>query len=59
MCTLNVNAPIFTPTQHIAQAIYNGGAQSCVRLLLIDSDEYREEFLFNNFNREAVADEDL
>eukprot|EP00903_Cladosiphon_okamuranus_P010726 g10138.t1 len=59
MCTLNVNAPIFTPSQQIAQPIFNGGAQSCVRLLLIDSDEYREEFLFNNFNREAVADEDL
>lgn len=57
MCTLNVNAPIFIPSQQVYQPIFNFGEQACVRI--IDSDEYRQEFLLNDFNREEVADEDL
>eukprot|EP00904_Undaria_pinnatifida_P003165 jgi/Undpi1/1284/HiC_scaffold_11.g04676.m1 len=54
MFSLNVNAPVFTPTVQLP--IFNNGQLSAVRIL--DSDEYRSEFL-HDFNREEVADEDL
>ncbi|CAM9469219.1 unnamed protein product [Pylaiella littoralis] len=57
MCTLNVNAPIFQPSRQVFQPIFNFGEQAYVRI--VDSDEYRQELLFNDFNREEVADEDL
>ncbi|CAM9386993.1 unnamed protein product [Hapterophycus canaliculatus] len=60
MCsTLNANAPVFTPSnqQQIAVPIFNSGHPSCVRVL--DSDEYRKEFLGFHFDREEVCDEDL
>jgi len=60
MCTLNVHAPTFFPShlQQVAQPIFNLGEKSCVRILTLNADEYRE-FLLNTFNREEVADEDL
>lgn len=54
MFTLNVHAPVFTPT--IKLPIFNDGKLGAVRIL--DSDEYRVEFL-HSFNRDEVADEDL
>ncbi|CAM9359912.1 unnamed protein product [Ectocarpus sp. 8 AP-2014] len=61
MFTLNANAPSFVPSnpvhQQMVRPIFNSGVPSCV--LILDSDEYRSEFLINTFNREAVADEDL
>lgn len=61
MFTLNANAPSFVPSnpvhQQMVRPIFNSGVPSCV--LILDSDEYRSEFLMNTFNREAVADEDL